>query len=269
VTGVTSFGLFVVLKDYFVEGLVPISALGSDFFVYEEKQHRLRGRSSGTTYRPGRLGSRQGWWQSTRSAGGWTSAWRESPPPRASPDRSPSAQRDSGGPGGGGRGEGRRVRGAPARHGRLPRTGQPNPSNPNRRISHQRLDPGGAEPSQTPGGENAPPTRLGDPAGGGAGWSGIRIGWKDNQRQRRLDSDVPLGAATPLPARPWFVRADAFCRPSTDGRGGDQSGGRGSPRTRPPRSPSFEKGRRSSAGWIFTRFPTCTPSPHPPASIRT
>jgi ribonuclease R len=53
VTGVTSFGLFVVLKDYFVEGLVPISALGNDFFVYEEKQHRLRGRSSGTTYRLG------------------------------------------------------------------------------------------------------------------------------------------------------------------------------------------------------------------------
>ena len=53
VTGVTSFGLFVTLQDFFVEGLVPISALGNDFFVYEEKQHRLRGRSSGTTYRLG------------------------------------------------------------------------------------------------------------------------------------------------------------------------------------------------------------------------
>jgi len=53
VTGVASFGLFVMLKDYFVEGLVPISALGNDFFVYEEKQHRLRGRSSGQTYRLG------------------------------------------------------------------------------------------------------------------------------------------------------------------------------------------------------------------------
>ena len=28
VTGVTSFGLFVMLKDFFVEGLVPVSALG-------------------------------------------------------------------------------------------------------------------------------------------------------------------------------------------------------------------------------------------------
>jgi ribonuclease R len=52
-TGVTSFGVFVTLKDYFVEGLVPISALGNDFFVYEEKQHRLRGRASGKVVRLG------------------------------------------------------------------------------------------------------------------------------------------------------------------------------------------------------------------------
>ena len=53
VTGVTSFGAFVTLKDFFVEGLVPVSALGDDFFVYEEKQHRLKGRSSGRTFRLG------------------------------------------------------------------------------------------------------------------------------------------------------------------------------------------------------------------------
>jgi ribonuclease R len=53
VTGVTSFGLFVTLKDFFVEGLVPVSALGADFFVYEEKLHRLRGRSGGKIYRLG------------------------------------------------------------------------------------------------------------------------------------------------------------------------------------------------------------------------
>ncbi len=53
VTGVASFGLFMTLKDYFVEGLVPINMLGGDFFVYEEKQHRLRGRSSGKTFRLG------------------------------------------------------------------------------------------------------------------------------------------------------------------------------------------------------------------------
>jgi len=53
VTGVASFGVFVTLKDFFVEGLVPVSALGEDFFVYEEKQHRLRGRSGGKMYRLG------------------------------------------------------------------------------------------------------------------------------------------------------------------------------------------------------------------------
>jgi ribonuclease R len=53
VTGVTSFGVFVMLKDFFVEGLVPMTALGNDFFVYEEKQHRLKGRNTGATFRLG------------------------------------------------------------------------------------------------------------------------------------------------------------------------------------------------------------------------
>ncbi|MDQ5857156.1 MAG: ribonuclease R [Acidobacteriota bacterium] len=53
ITGVTSFGLFVTLQDFFVEGLIPMSSLGDDFYVYEEKQHRLRGRSSGKVFRLG------------------------------------------------------------------------------------------------------------------------------------------------------------------------------------------------------------------------
>jgi ribonuclease R len=53
VTGVTAFGLFVTLRDFFVEGLVPVSSLGDDFYVYEQKQHRLRGRSSGRIFRLG------------------------------------------------------------------------------------------------------------------------------------------------------------------------------------------------------------------------
>jgi ribonuclease R len=53
VTGVTQFGLFVTLRDFFVEGLVPVSSLGDDFYVYEEKHHRLRGRSSGKIFRLG------------------------------------------------------------------------------------------------------------------------------------------------------------------------------------------------------------------------
>jgi ribonuclease R len=53
VTGVAAFGLFVTLQDFFVEGLVPVSSLGDDFYVYEDKQHRLRGRSSGKVFRLG------------------------------------------------------------------------------------------------------------------------------------------------------------------------------------------------------------------------
>ncbi|HMA17746.1 MAG TPA: RNB domain-containing ribonuclease, partial [Thermoanaerobaculia bacterium] len=53
VTGVTSFGVFVMLRDFFVEGLVPVSSLPDDFYVFEEKQHRLRGRSSGKIFRLG------------------------------------------------------------------------------------------------------------------------------------------------------------------------------------------------------------------------
>jgi len=52
-TGIAAFGLFVTLQDFFVEGLVPVSSLGDDFYVYEEKQHRLRGRSSGKIFRLG------------------------------------------------------------------------------------------------------------------------------------------------------------------------------------------------------------------------
>ena len=55
VTGVASFGVFVTLKDFFVEGLVPMTALGNDFFVYEEKQHRLRGPLERNDVSPRRL----------------------------------------------------------------------------------------------------------------------------------------------------------------------------------------------------------------------
>jgi ribonuclease R len=53
VSGVAPFGLFVMLSEYLVEGLVAIASLSDDFYVYEEKQHRLRGRHSGRTYRLG------------------------------------------------------------------------------------------------------------------------------------------------------------------------------------------------------------------------
>lgn len=44
ISGVTAFGFFVELEEFFVEGLVHISSIPDDYYVYEEKQHRLLGR---------------------------------------------------------------------------------------------------------------------------------------------------------------------------------------------------------------------------------
>lgn len=51
ISGVTSFGLFVELKDCFVEGLVHISTLVDDYYVYEEKKHTLMGENTRRTFR--------------------------------------------------------------------------------------------------------------------------------------------------------------------------------------------------------------------------
>ncbi|MDN3576179.1 ribonuclease R [Chitinimonas viridis] len=50
VSAVTSFGLFVTLDGLFVEGLLHISELGTDYFQYNEASHTLRGERSGKTY---------------------------------------------------------------------------------------------------------------------------------------------------------------------------------------------------------------------------
>ncbi|MBI5561355.1 MAG: ribonuclease R [Deltaproteobacteria bacterium] len=53
ISGVTSFGLFVELKDYFVEGLIHISALGDDYYIYDEKRHCLVGEHTKKRFRLG------------------------------------------------------------------------------------------------------------------------------------------------------------------------------------------------------------------------
>jgi ribonuclease R len=53
VTGITSFGLFVELEDYFVEGLVHISTLMDDYYHVNEKRHTLRGEATGRIFRLG------------------------------------------------------------------------------------------------------------------------------------------------------------------------------------------------------------------------
>ncbi|HLJ74786.1 MAG TPA: ribonuclease R, partial [Thermoanaerobaculia bacterium] len=46
VTGVMPFGLFVELDEFFVQGLVPIATIGTDYWQFREREHRLRGESS-------------------------------------------------------------------------------------------------------------------------------------------------------------------------------------------------------------------------------
>jgi ribonuclease R len=47
VSAVVPFGVFVVLDDLFVEGLVHVSELGSEYFTFNEPMHELRGERTG------------------------------------------------------------------------------------------------------------------------------------------------------------------------------------------------------------------------------
>ncbi len=53
ISSVTGFGLFVALSDVYVEGLVHISELPSDYFHYDAAQQCLLGERSGKRYRIG------------------------------------------------------------------------------------------------------------------------------------------------------------------------------------------------------------------------
>jgi ribonuclease R len=50
VSGVTTFGIFVQLDALYVEGLVHITELGTDFFQYDDARHELRGERTGKRY---------------------------------------------------------------------------------------------------------------------------------------------------------------------------------------------------------------------------
>jgi len=43
ISGITSFGIFVELEDIFIEGLIHISNLRDDYYIYDEKNHTLIG----------------------------------------------------------------------------------------------------------------------------------------------------------------------------------------------------------------------------------
>ncbi|MDP1630384.1 MAG: ribonuclease R [Caulobacter sp.] len=50
ITGVTRFGLFVRLTDTGADGLIPISALGDEYFVHDDRTHALVGERSGARW---------------------------------------------------------------------------------------------------------------------------------------------------------------------------------------------------------------------------
>lgn len=53
ISGVASFGLFVELKDIFVEGLIHVTALSNEYFQYDPTHHRMVGERTRKVYRLG------------------------------------------------------------------------------------------------------------------------------------------------------------------------------------------------------------------------
>ncbi|MBI2411832.1 MAG: ribonuclease R [Deltaproteobacteria bacterium] len=53
ISGVTSFGVFIELKDYFVEGLVHVSTLLDDYYIFDDKKHSLIGERRKRVFRLG------------------------------------------------------------------------------------------------------------------------------------------------------------------------------------------------------------------------
>ena len=51
ITGVAAFGIFITLDKLYVEGMVHVSELGSDYFVFNEATHDLRGERTGIRYK--------------------------------------------------------------------------------------------------------------------------------------------------------------------------------------------------------------------------
>ena len=53
ISGVTSFGIFVELTDFLIEGMVHITNLKDDYYIYEETKYRLIGEYHGQVYQLG------------------------------------------------------------------------------------------------------------------------------------------------------------------------------------------------------------------------
>lgn len=54
VVGCERYGLFVMLDDTGAEGLLPVRALGDEWFVFDNERMTLTGESSGRTWHMGK-----------------------------------------------------------------------------------------------------------------------------------------------------------------------------------------------------------------------
>jgi ribonuclease R len=55
ITGVTRFGLFIRLNGTGADGLIPVSSLGDEYFIHDDRAHALVGERSGRRWRLGRM----------------------------------------------------------------------------------------------------------------------------------------------------------------------------------------------------------------------
>jgi VacB/RNase II family 3'-5' exoribonuclease len=53
VASVTQFGLFILLDELWIEGLIHISELGSEYFIYQEKRQEIVGQHTGRIFKVG------------------------------------------------------------------------------------------------------------------------------------------------------------------------------------------------------------------------
>jgi len=53
ISGVAEFGIFVITKDTYCEGMVRLNTIKSDYYVFEERKHSIRGANTHKRYRLG------------------------------------------------------------------------------------------------------------------------------------------------------------------------------------------------------------------------
>jgi ribonuclease R len=53
ITGATAYGLFVEIENFFIEGMIHVSSLEDDYYIFYEKDHLLKGQRKGKEYRLG------------------------------------------------------------------------------------------------------------------------------------------------------------------------------------------------------------------------